>query len=105
MSKLASYAARTARPVPVYSCSTLQGSYLQLRDAVAWETFDESALTKYVTSGVQALRRRVQELSNFSHALTESEHKELFFMLESLLYVRSLLVEDTKALTDEENEP
>jgi hypothetical protein len=96
-----SYAARHARRAPVFSCSDRSSSYLQLQDAVAaWETFDESALEKYMSSGIKSLRLRIQQLSDLSRPLGEAKRKEILFMLESLLYVRSILTEDTQDLMD-----
>lgn len=105
MSPRSSYAAHSARHVPVYSCGSLHSSYLQLRDAIAtWETFDESALVKYFTTGMKEIRVRMNELGDLSYPLDEEERKELFFMLESLVFVRTLLVEDVEEFMDEEDE-
>jgi hypothetical protein len=101
MPKRTSYAARRAQPVLLFSCSSLQTPYLQLRDAVAaWETFDESALEKYMATGIKALRLRIHQLSDLSRPLGEQQRKELLFMLESLLYVRSVLTENTEITMD-----
>ncbi len=104
MSNRTSYAARRAQPVLLFSCSSLQTPYLQLRDAVAaWETFDDSALKKYMDSGIKTLRLRIQQLSDLSRPLGEVQRKEILFMLESLLYVRSVLTEEGSGSMDEED--
>lgn len=104
MTKRIPYAARRAQPVLLFSCSSLQTPYLQLRDAVAaWETFDESALEAYMASGIKALRLRIHQLSDLSRPLGDTQRKEILFMLESLLYVRSVLAEDMRGPRDEED--
>ncbi|MEO5646137.1 MAG: hypothetical protein ABIQ91_01535 [Candidatus Paceibacterota bacterium] len=95
MSYNSSYAGRAAQPALLFLCGNISANYLQLRDAVAWETFDESALSQYVITGIQSMQFQIQKLLDFSHEIQEDQVKELFFMLESLLYVRSLLVESS----------
>jgi hypothetical protein len=104
MTSITSYATLSARRVPVYSCGSMRTSYTSLRDAVAWESFDEPALVKYLTSGAQALRHRIHKVPDLSQKFDENTAKELYFMLESLLYVRALLAEDPDSFLDEENE-
>ncbi|MEO6536393.1 MAG: hypothetical protein ABIT47_01765 [Candidatus Paceibacterota bacterium] len=65
------------------------------KQSVAWESFDEPGLEKYFMFGIQELFRRLHDISDLNLHLEDNKTKELFFMLESLLYVRSLIVEVT----------
>ena len=99
------YGALRATRVPVVSCSILNASYMHVRDADTWESFDEPALVQYLADGVHAFSLRIDELSQPSHILDEYTTKELFFMLESLLHAKNLLMEKNAAVDHQEYIP
>ncbi|MES2225839.1 MAG: hypothetical protein V4480_03450 [Patescibacteria group bacterium] len=95
------YTIKTPKTFPILSCGLLPISYLALMDESSWESFDEPRLERYVREGADALALRIRQIGDVSHTIDEAETKELFFMLESLLYAKDILSVHEDAATDE----
>jgi hypothetical protein len=59
----------------------------------AWEEFGAPSLPVYFMRGVDTFSGIIEEFADLSKPMTYEMEKKLYFMMESLLYVRKLIPE------------
>lgn len=93
---------RLSFPVLIY-CGTTRAANPLVRDADAWEEFNERTVSSYLAEGTRTLVSALKEFTEAHTAYDSVRAKELRFMLEALIEVKEVFaVEELPVLERED---
>ncbi|MDB4991886.1 MAG: hypothetical protein JWL75_131 [Parcubacteria group bacterium] len=93
---------RSSFPVLVY-CGTNRVTNPLIRDADAWEEFNERTVSSYLAEGTQTFVSSVKDFTKPHTAYDSVRAKELRFMLEALIEVKEVFAAEELPVLERED--